>query len=113
MNSLTIINIILLAPLFSGVDAQAAKVPVTCNAESPECCWVKRSLQQMGRTSAVSATSATACCRYLGSNTQASGIPGVYCTSTGKVTVINWTSKGLKGAIPFGSLVNLPNLKKL
>ena len=104
------ITILLLSPFFSGVDAQA---PVNCNAGSPECCWVKRSFQLMGKTTSVNATSASDCCNFLGQKTQTSGIPGVYCTSTGKVIVIDWKSKELKGAIPFGSLVNLPNLNKL
>jgi len=79
---------------------------------SPECSSVVESWKKMGKTTPVSATSATACCYYLGSTTQTSGIPGVRCTSTGIVTEINWGSQGLQGSIPT-ELGSLPKLLTL
>ena len=65
----------------------------------------------------VSPTHRTACCYYLVSSTgttttQASGIPGVRCTSTGIVIGITWNSQSLQGSIPT-ELSNLRNLKTL
>ena len=96
-----------LAILISPADAQT-----TCTATSPECCWVKRSWQLMGKTTTVSSTSSTACCYYLGSTTQTSGIPGVTCTSTGIVTEINWGYYSLQGPTP-AELANLVSLTEL
>ncbi len=66
----------------------------------------------MGKNTSVSSTSATACCNYLRLTTQTSGIPGVECTSTGIVTKIRWSMKGLQGPIP-AELENLKNLTTL
>jgi len=77
-----------------------------------ECFWVVESWKKMGRTTSVSSTSATACCYYLGSTTQTSGIPGVTCNSIGIVTVIGWYAQSLQGSIP-SSLGNLTNLQYL
>jgi hypothetical protein len=79
---------------------------------SPECSSVVESWKKMGKTTSVSATSATACCYYVGSTTQTSGIPGVRCNSIGIVTEINWGSQGLRYSIPL-ELGNLPKLLKL
>ena len=84
----------------------------TCTSSSPECCWVVESWKKMGKTTLVSATSATACCNYLGSTTQTSGIPGVWCTSSGIVTEIGWYGQSLRNSIPT-ELSNLANLKHL
>jgi hypothetical protein len=70
----------------------------------------------MGKTTpSVDPTSSTACCYYLGSTTQTSGIPGVNCTTMGTmttVTEINWGNRSLTGSLPseIGNLVNLKNL---
>jgi hypothetical protein len=81
----------------------------SCVVSESDCSWVIRSWQKMGKTTSVSATSATACCYKLGSTTQTSGIPGVKCTSTGIVTEIKWGFESLKGSIPteLGNFVNL------
>jgi hypothetical protein len=92
--------------------AQAQKTSTTCTSSSPECCLVVESWKKMGKTTSVSATSATACCNYLGSTTQTSGIPGVTCTSTGSVTELYWGDKGLRNSIP-AELSNLRNLTTL
>ncbi len=77
-----------------------------------ECFWVVESWKKMGKTTSVSSTSATACCYYLGSTTQTSGIQGVYCTSDGIVTEIRWYGQSLQGQIP-AELSNLVNLTRL
>jgi hypothetical protein len=104
-----------LASLISPADAQTSST--TCTSTSPQCCWVKRSWQLMGRTTSVSATHATACCNYVVSSTgtttnQTSGIPGVNCTSTGIVTQITWAAQSLRYSIPteLGNLRNLTTL---
>jgi len=43
----------------------AAESDVTCDSSSPQCCWVVRSWQQMGKSTSVSSTSSTACCYYF------------------------------------------------
>jgi hypothetical protein len=101
---------------------------VTCTSSSTQCCTMKRIWQRMGKTTLVDHTDATACCSYFLttipeswtwfplytniSNEQLSGIPGVYCTSDGKVIGIRWGSQGLVGSIPpeIGNLVNLKYL---
>jgi hypothetical protein len=92
--------------------AHAQTSSTTCTSTSPQCCFVKRSWELMGKTTLVSSTSATACCFYLGSTTQRDGIPGVKCTSTGIVTEINWSGKAFRGSIPteLGNLVELTKL---
>ncbi len=80
--------------------AQAQTSSTICTSSSPQCCWVVESLKKMGKTTSLDPTSSTACCEYLGSTTQTSGIPGVKCTSTGIVTWIGWLSKSLQGSIP-------------
>ena len=74
----------------------------TCTSTSPQCCWVVRSWQLMGKTTTVSSTNATACC----------SMTGVTCDSSNKVRKIVWGSKGLSGSIPaeIGNLVNLTHL---
>ena len=104
-----------LAILIPPADAQTSST--ICSSTSPQCCWVKRSWQLMGKTTSVSSTSSTACCYYLVSSTgttttQTSGIPGVNCTSTGKVTEIKWNGQGLKYSFPT-ELSKLVDLTKL
>jgi hypothetical protein len=104
-----------LAILISPADAQTSST--SCTSTSPQCCWVKRSWQLMGRTTSVSSTSATACCRTLVSSTgttttQTTGITGVKCTSTGTVTELNWYNQSLQGSIPT-EISNLKNLQWL
>jgi len=126
VNSLTIPTILLLAPFLLGITsidaqvsaaandttdgiAQAAEAPVNCNANSPDCCWVTRIFQMMGKTIDGSAFSVhKACCR---DDTQP-GIPGVECDSTGKVVRINWNSQNLIGHIPsaLGEIKDLTHL---
>jgi hypothetical protein len=61
------------------------------------------------KTTTVDGNELTACCYYLGSTTQTSGIPGVTCTSDGKVTRIEWSYQFPTGSIPpeIGNLKNL------
>jgi hypothetical protein len=84
----------------------------TCNSSSPQCCWVKRIYQLMGKTTSFFSDTAAACCSYLDSAPQFSGIPGVNCTSIGNVTGINWGSSSLIGSIP-EDFENLKNLQIL
>jgi hypothetical protein len=90
-----------------------AEAAVSCTTSSPQCCWVRRIWELMGKTTSVSITSSTACCYYIGSPTPiTSGIPGVNCTSAGTVWLIDWNSKTLINNIPtdIGKLVNLSYL---
>jgi hypothetical protein len=105
--SLLVMSLAIVSTLISPAQAQT-----TCTSSSPECCWVVLSWQLMGKTTSVSSTSATDCCRYLGSTSQTSGILGVTCTSTGIVTEINWYDQGLQGPTP-AELSNLVNLQRL
>jgi hypothetical protein len=105
LNASFMMLFLLILAMISPAKAQA----VTCDSSSPQCCWVRRIWELMGKTTSVSSTSATACCYTLGSTFQTSGIPGVTCNSDGTVTKINWYNKGLTGSIPpeIGNLVNL------
>jgi len=105
--------------LISPADAQTSSTSCssTSTPPSPQCCWVKRSWQLMGKTTSVSSTSSTACCYYLVSSTgtittQASGIPGVTCTSSGTVTELKWNGQALRYSIPT-ELSNFKNLTYL
>jgi hypothetical protein len=119
-NSLSIIkspSAMMLSLMIASVisPAEAQTVPATCSSSSPQCCWVVRIWQKMGKTTSVSSTNATACCYTLGSTTQSSGIPGVTCSSTGTVTTvtkIEWNSQSLTGPIPF-EIGNLANLTRM
>lgn len=89
--------------------ANGATLPtVNCNANSPECCWVTRSWQLMGKNILSDFSKDKACCSSIG-DTYKPGLSGVQCDSTGKVIEINWRSIGLKGHIPaaLGELKNL------
>jgi len=104
-----------MASMISPADAQTSST--TCSSTSPQCCWVKRSWQLMGKTTSVSSTSSTACCYYVVSSTgttttQTSGILGVNCTSTGIVTEIKWQRQALRNSFPT-ELSNLVNLTRL
>jgi hypothetical protein len=88
-----------------------AEAVITCTSTSNQCCWVRRFWESMKGVT-FSNTGATACCYYLGSTTQTSGIPGVNCTTMGTVTTVTqllWDNKGLTGTIPpeIGNFVNL------
>lgn len=85
---------------------------VSCGPTSPQCCWVVRSWQKMGKATLVNHNNSTACCNYLGSITQSSGIDNVYCDSDGTVTEIRWTDKNLTGSIP-DSILHLVDLEQL
>ena len=89
---------------------------VSCTPTSPQCCWVALSWQKMGGTTSISSshlsTSATACCYYLGSTIQNSGIPGVYCSPIRDVTTLIWNDQSLQGSIPT-ELSNLKNLTQM
>ena len=89
--------------MIAPIDAQTVSCSSNPNSKSPQCCWVIRSWQKMGKTTSVNSTDAKACC---------SGIPGVTCTSAGIVTEINWMSRGLVRSIP-AVLGNLRNLQRL
>jgi hypothetical protein len=102
---LSLVMLVMISP----AQAQA----VSCDSSSPQCCWVVRIWELMGKTTSVSSTSSTACCSKLGTTTQTSGITGVTCTSTGgTVTKIDWNSQSLQSSIPpdIGNLVNLTYL---
>lgn len=91
--------------------------PVKCQPDSPQCCWIRRIYELMGKTTSVSATNSTACCEYLGSTIQTSGIPGVYCNEQGEVYELYWRSYnlievGMTGPIP-AEIGILESLKKL
>ena len=103
-NSLSMIKVpsammlsLAIASMISPAEAQA----VTCTSSSPQCCWVVRIWQLMGKTTSVSSTSSTACC----------SMSKVTCNGS-KVTVINWAGYGLRNSIPsdIGKLVNLTYL---
>jgi hypothetical protein len=91
------------------VESTAITSDVTCTSD---CCRVIYIWQKMGQKTTVDPTNSTACCYYLGSTNQTSGIPGVNCTSKGTVTKIDWSNKGLTGPIPpeIGNLVNIEEL---
>ena len=102
-------TILLLAPFFLGISQ--------VDAAKSDCSYVIESWKKMGKTTNVNSISSTACCKTLvysnGSIiTKSSGIPGVYCTSTGIVTDIHWMSKNLKGPIPL-TIPDLQNLRVL
>ena len=82
--------------LIAGVESLAS-----CTSASPQCCWVVRSWQLMGKSTSVSSTSSTACC----------SMSGVSCSGS-SVTGINWDSKYLTGTIPaeLGKLTSLTRL---
>jgi hypothetical protein len=102
--AMTLAIVSMIAP----ADAQA----LSCTSTSPECCWVVESWKKMGKTTSVSATSATDCCSVIDGIYPSSGIPGVYCTSAGSVNRIDWVFQSLKGSIP-PELGNLRNLQWL
>jgi hypothetical protein len=82
--------------LIANVGAQA-----TCDSTSPQCCWVVRSWQLMGKNTTVSSGSGYDCC----------SMDGVSCSGS-HVTAIKWNYKGLAGSIPveIGNLKNLTDL---
>jgi hypothetical protein len=86
--------------LIAGVESQA-----TCTSSSPQCCWVVRSWQLMGRTipAGISSTD-NSCCTVPMAN--------VTCDSSNRVIKLLWVSKGLSGSIPaaIGNLINLQQL---
>ena len=102
--------------MIAPVDAQTVSCSSDPNSASPQCCWVIRSWQKMGKTTSVSSHHATACCNTLvssnGATTQNTGILGVTCFSTGIVTEIKWYAQSLKNSIP-AELGNLANLEYL
>jgi hypothetical protein len=107
-NSLSIIkapSAMMLSLMIASVisPAEAQTVPATCTASSPQCCWVVRIWQLLGKTTSVSSTSSTACC--------SPGIPGVTCSGS-TITLINWVNAGLQGNFPseFGYLTSLTDL---
>ena len=79
---------------------------------SGDCAIVVDLWKHWGKTTTVDRTHPTACCKRFGKSDQPSGIEGVYCTSDGKVTRINWSSMGLSGSIP-GYIGKLTNLRSL
>jgi len=99
---------LVIASMISPAEAQT----VSCTTSSPQCCWVVRIWQLMGKTTLVDHTNATACCNTLGSTTQTSGITRVTCSSTGQVTKIDWRMNSLTGNIPadIGQLKSLQYL---
>jgi len=75
--------------------------PATCTSSSPQCCWVVRIWQLMGKSTSVSSTSSTACC----------SMSGLTCSGS-IVYSIDWELQSLSGSIPpeIGNLVNLETL---
>ena len=97
MKSISIVRLILAITAFiSIVEAQAS-----CSSSSPDCCWVVRVWQLMGKSTSVSSASLTNCC----------SMTGVTC-SNAAVTILSWNSKGLSGSIPsdIGNLKNLVSM---
>ena len=86
-----------IASMISPAKAQA----VTCDSSSPQCCWVVRIWQLMGKSTSVSSTSSTACC----------SMSGLTCSGS-IVYSIDWELQSLSGSIPpeIGNLVNLETL---
>ena len=91
-----------LTALIAGVESQA-----NCwSPTSPQCCWVVRSWQLMGKTIPTGIQSTDNSCCTL-------PMAGVTCDSTKtKVTRIGWQSQGLSGSIP-GEIGNLTSLRFL
>jgi len=91
-----------LSALVVGVKAQT----VTCTTASPQCCWVVRSWQLMGKAIPTGIKSTDrSCCTVP--------MAGVTCDSTKtKVTGLDWSFKSLTGSIPseIGNLVDLTNI---
>ena len=89
-----------LTALIAGVESQA-----TCTTASPQCCWVVRSWQLMGKTIPAGITSNDNSCCTL-------PMTGVTCDSTNKIIKISWAFSKLSGAIPasIGNLVNLEDV---
>jgi hypothetical protein len=109
LNASFMMLFLLILAMISPAKAQT----VTCDSSSPQCCTVLRIREIMtGQSLLADSTSATACCNYLGSTTQSSGIEEVYCNSDGIVTEIRWSDKNLTGDIPsdIGNLVDLEQL---
>ncbi len=89
-----------IAAFILGVESQD-----TCTSTSPECCWVVRSWQLMGKTvPAVISSTDNSCCTVP--------MAGVTCDSTNKVKEIFWRFAGLSGSIP-RSIRKLTSLTKL
>jgi len=65
-----------------------------------------------GKNTTVDRTHPTACCKYFDSYIQSPNIEGVFCTSDGNVTAIQWQSLSLSGPIP-DSIGNLTSLEFL
>jgi hypothetical protein len=68
---------------------------------SPQCCWVVRMWQLMGKRTSTDPTSRSACCK----------MEGISCSDS-KVTKINWEKQQLTDHIPseIGYLVELKEL---
>jgi len=83
--------------LMVGINAQTA-----CSTKSPQCCWVVRIWQLMGKTTSIKGSSTTGCC----------AMEGVTCSGT-TVTGIQWGWIGLKNSFPIDvtRLVNLTILE--
>jgi len=107
-SSFSMMLYLMILVMISPAQAQA----VSCDSSSPQCCSMKRIWELMGQTTLVDHTNATACCYYLDSTTQTSGIPGVTCTSDGTVTMIDWNGQTLTGTIP-SEIGNLTSLLEL
>jgi hypothetical protein len=73
----------------------------TCDSSSPQCCWVVRIWQLMGKRTSVLSTSSTGCCF----------MSGVTCSGS-KVITIDWNNRNLTGSIP-SDIENLVNLDGL
>jgi len=90
-----------ISALIVGVEAQ-----VTCTTSSPQCCWVVRSWQLLGKSipTGIKSTDKSCCTKPL---------DGVYCDSTNtKVILIDWAFINLKGSIPseIGKLTSLTEI---
>lgn len=71
-----------------------------CTETSPQCCWVVRAWQLMGKNTTVDPNITNGCC----------SMAGVTCNADlGTVTKIIWRQMALSGPIPFelGNLINL------
>ena len=99
-----------LSALIATAEAQKTKKTssiASCTTSSPQCCWVVRSWQLMGKTipSGIKSTDSSCCTLPM------SGVSRVTCDSSNKVKKIFWVW-GLSGSIPaeIGKLINLTHL---
>jgi hypothetical protein len=100
--SLSKIKVYSAVMLFLAIDSMIspAEAAASCSSSSPPCCWAVRVWQLLGKSTSVTSSSSTACCRSLDGVFKSSGVPGVYCNSSGAIWKIDWIRQSLTAAIP-------------